>query len=262
MKYYNLANYVRYKLDLEQTLKCMEKYGEIVYSDIEGTVDYSQMTNSSIIKMWMPLCEALARKFATSQQASGVMDITDLISCGHLGLCKAVAKLDRQMLADSEDPEKTIKSFLSKRIRGAIRREIDKNRGDMRIPEHKYNEIRKNFGKDKKAVAMFFNSVFLSIDAPTDDNMVYDIPDDREPYNQELLNMYLMSLLQQHLNDKEYQVLRLSYGLDCDKHSATEIANKLGIEGSSSYVRVSQLKKQAVDKLIENVDHSQVLDYL
>ena len=259
MKYYNVENYVRYKLDLEETLKNMKH--EITY-DIDGNVDYTQMANSSIIKMWMPLCEALARKFATSQQASGVMDITDLISCGHLGLCKAVAKLDRQMLAESEDTEKTIKSFLSKRIRGAIRREIDKNRGDMRIPEHKYNEIRKNFGKDKKAVAMFFNSVFLSIDAPSDDDMIYDIPDESEPYNQELLNMYLMSLLQQHLNDKEYQVLRLSYGLDCDKHSATEIAEKIGIEGSSSYVRVSQLKKQAVDKLIENVDHSQVLDYL
>ena len=262
MKYYNVENYVRYKHDLEDTIRRMKRDGEIVYSDSEGTVDYTQMFNSSIIKMWMPLCEALARKFATSQQASGVMDITDLISCGHLGLCKAVAKLDRQMLADSEDPEKTIKSFLSKRIRGAIRREIDKNRGDMRIPEHKYNEIRKNFGKDKKAVAMFFNSVFLSIDAPGDNDMIYDIPDESEPYNQELLNMYLMSLLQQHLTDKEYQVLRLSYGLDCDKHSATEIAEKIGIEGSSSYVRVSQLKKQAVDKLIENVDHSQVLDYL
>ena len=262
MKYYNVENYVRYKLDLEETLKNMERDGEIVYSDTEGTIDYMQMTNSSIIKMWMPLCEALARKFATSQQASGVMDITDLISCGHLGLCKAVAKLDRQMLADSEDQEKTIKSFLSKRIRGAIRRQIDINRGDMRIPEHKYNEIRKNFGKDKKAVAMFFNSVFLSIDAPGDNDMIYDIPDESEPYNQELLNMYLMSLLQQHLTDKEYQVLRLSYGLDCDKHSATEIAEKIGIEGSSSYVRVSQLKKQAIDKLKANVNHSQVLDYL
>jgi len=262
MKYYNVEGYVRHKHDLEDTLKRMKRDGEIVYSDSEGTVDYTQMFDESIIKMWMPLCEALARKFATSQQASGVMDITDLISCGYEGLCKAVKKLDRTMLAESEDTEKTIKSFLSKRIRGAIRRQIDKNRGDMRIPEHKYNEIRKNFGKDKKAVAMFFNSVFLSIDAPTEDNMVYDIPDESEPYNQELLNMYLMSLLQQHLNDKEYQVLRLSYGLDCEKHSATEIADKIGIEGSSSYVRVSQLKKQAVDKLIENVDNSQVLDYL
>ena len=259
MKNYNVEGYVRHKHDLENVIHRNEKG---IYYDEEGNVDYTQMKKDTIIIMWMPLVEHLARKFATSQQASGVMTIRDLISCGYLGLCKAVKKLDRQMLSESEDTEKTIKSFFAKRIRGAIRREIDKNRGDMRIPEHKYNEIRKNFGKDKKAVAMFFNSVFLSIDAPGDDNMVYDIPDESEPYNQELLNMYLMSLLQQHLNDKEYQVLRLSYGLDCDKHSATEIANKIGIEGSSSYVRVSQLKKQAVDKLIENVDHSQVLDYL
>ena len=65
-----------------------------------------------------------------------------------------------------------------------------------------------------------------------------------------------------YLNEKEYEVLRLSYGLDCDKHSAKEIANKLNIEGTANYVRVSELKKQAVNKLIDNVDHSQVLDYL
>jgi RNA polymerase sigma factor (sigma-70 family) len=259
MKYYNVEGYVRHKLQLEKVIEKNEK--NIDYNE-HGDVDYTNMTDKAITIMWMPLCEALARKFATSQQASGVMDITDLISCGYEGLCKAVKKLDRTTLVESEDTEKTIKSFFAKRIRGAIRRQVDKNRGDMRIPEHKYNEIRKNFGKDKKAVAMFFNSVFLSIDAPGDDNMVYYIPDESEPYNQELLNMYLISLLQQHLNDKEFQVLRLSYGLDCDKHSATEIANKIGIEGTSSYVRVSQLKKQAVDKLIENVDHSQVLDYL
>ena len=92
--------------------------------------------------------------------------------------------------------------------------------------------------------------------------MIYQIPDTSEPYNIELLNMYLTSLCKLHLNKNEYEVLRLSYGLDCEKHTATEIANKLGIEGSSSYVRISQLKRQAVNTLIENVDHSQVLDFL
>jgi len=57
-------------------------------------------------------------------------------------------------------------------------------------------------------------------------------------------------------------VLRLSYGLDCEKHSAKDIADILGIKGSSSYVRISQLKKLAIDKLIEKVPHSQVIDYL
>jgi len=250
MKHYNIQNYIRYKEDLKATLLRLPD------KPWEG------YTRNELVIKFMPLVENLARKFATSQQASGVMDITDLVSSGYLGLCKAVSKLDRQMLSESEDTEKTIKSFLAKRIRGSIRRQIDINRGDMRIPEHMYNEIRKNFGKDKKMVAMFFNSVFLSIDAKSDEDMIYDIPDESEPYNKELLNLYLMSLLQQHLSDKEFQVLRLSYGLDCEKHSATEIAEKIGIEGNSSYVRVSQLKKQAVDKLIENVDHSQVLDYL
>ena len=92
--------------------------------------------------------------------------------------------------------------------------------------------------------------------------MVYQIPDKSEPYNMQLLNVYLKGLMRKYLTEKEYEVLRLSYGLDCDKHPAKEIADILKIEGSSSYVRVSQLKRQAVDKLIDNVDHSQVLDYL
>tara|TARA_Y100000590_G_scaffold313947_1_gene354890 strand:+ start:136 stop:309 length:174 start_codon:yes stop_codon:yes gene_type:complete len=37
-----------------------------------------------------PLVENLARKFSTSQQASGVMDIMDLIQDGNAGLTQAV----------------------------------------------------------------------------------------------------------------------------------------------------------------------------
>tara|TARA_R100000654_G_scaffold44239_1_gene70460 strand:+ start:358 stop:1116 length:759 start_codon:yes stop_codon:yes gene_type:complete len=252
MKHYNIQNYIRYKKDVEQTIKLIPKKS------------FSKYTRSELVVTFLPLVENLARKFATSQQASGVMAITDLIQEGSLNLIKAVDRIEWSMIEESEDPEKTIKSFLSKRIKGGIRRAIDINRGQMRLPEHVTNEIRKNFGKDKIAVSMFFNSIFLSIDAGTreDDDMFLQIEDKSEPYNQEFLNMYLTSLLKQHLNDKEYHVLRLSYGLDCDKHSAKDIAKFLNIEGSGAYVRVSQLKKQAVDKLIENVDHTQVLDYL
>ena len=131
----------------------------------------------------------------------------------------------------------------------------------MRLPEHKLNEMRNS--KDKKMVAMFFNSIFLSIDAQVNNEDVFNqIPDKSEPYNIALMNIYLKSLMTKHLNTTEYEVLRLSYGLDCDKHSAREIAQELKIEGTGNYVRISELKKQAVQKLIDNVDHSQVLDYL
>jgi len=252
MKHYNIQNYIRYKNDLDATLKRIPNK------------EFHEYTRNELVTTFLPLVENLARKFATSQQASGVMAITDLIQEGSINLIKAVDRIDWETIRISEDKEKTIKSFLSKRIKGGIRREIDKNRGQMRLPEHVINSIRKNFGKDKKAVAMFFNSIFLSIDAGTrdDDDLFLQIEDKSEPYNQEFLNMYLMSLLKSHLNKKEIDVLRLSYGLDCDKHSAKQIAEHLSIEGTGAYVRVSQLKKQAVDKLIENVDHSQVLDYL
>ena len=114
-----------------------------------------------------------------------------------------------------------------------------------------------------QAVEMFFNSVFLSLDVPiNEDGSSYDAPDETVDYNVEILSLYLKSLMQQYLNHKEFQVLRLSFGLDCNKHSAKEIASILGMKGDSSYVRVSQLKKQAIEKLIDNVPYSQVVDYL
>jgi RNA polymerase sigma factor (sigma-70 family) len=252
MKHYNIDNYVRYKKDVEKTIKNIPHK------------EFHEYTQDELITTFLPLVENLARKFATSQQASGVMDITDLIQEGSYSLIRAVSKVDWQMIKDSDDPEKTIKSFFSKRVKGGIRRAIDINRGSMRLPEHVTNELRKGFGKDKASVAAFFNSIFLSIDEGDrhEDDMFMQIEDKSEPYNQELLNMYLDSLLKMHLTDKEYHVLRLSYGLDCDKQSAKEIAKYLDIEGAGAYVRVSQLKKQAVAKLIENVDHSQVFEYL
>ena len=255
MKKYNIQNYVRYKNDLKRSMP-------------GDKIAYSYYTRDELIIKFMPLVENLARKFSTSDQASGILSINDLIQIGNEGLVKSVDRLDWLQLDDSQDIEKTLKSFISKRVKGAIRRRIDMNRGDMRIPEHKLNEIRNN-PEDKKAVALFFNSIFLSIDsiASNDDDIDGDtwansIEDKSEDYNIHLLNIYLSSLMRKYLNIKEYEVLRLSYGLDCPKHSAKEIADKLNIKGARDYVTVSELKKQAVQTLIDNVDHTQVLDYL
>ena len=251
MKKYNVQNYIRYKEDVKKSMP--------------DDKPYDKHTRKELIIKFMPLVENLGRKFSTTQQASGVMSINDIIQEGCSGLTKAVDKIDWEMLSESEDIEKTLKSFLSKRIKGAIRRAIDRNRGDMRIPEHQLNNMRKN-PKDKKMVEIFFNSIFLSIDAQVtnddEENMMYQIADKSEPYNIQLMNLYLKSLMQKHLTHNEYEVLRMSYGLDCDKYSAKAIAKELNIVGVSDYVRVSELKKQAVQKLIDNVDHSQVLDYL
>ena len=254
MKKYNIKNYIRYKKEVEEKLLKVRK-------PING--DYTYLTDEEIIINFLPLVETLSRKQSTSDQASGVLTILDLLQEGNIGLISAVGKIDREVLKKSDDQEKTIKSFLSKRIKGGIRRAVDINRGGIRIPEHKLSEIRKN-PHDEKMVSMFFNSVFSSIDDHPngDENMAYQVIDKSEPYNINLLNVYLLQLMKKHLDFKQHEVLRLSYGLDCDKHSANEVANRLDINVTTAHVRISQIKKDAIQVLIENVDSSQVLDYL
>ena len=251
MKKYSIANYIRYK----EEIKALKPKGDIW--------DYFDRTE--LIHMHLPLVENIARKFSTHTQAIGVLTILDLIQEGSIGLILAVDRLDWSVLEGTKDIDKTFKSFFGKRIKGAIRRRIDINRGNMRIPEHKLGEMRKNGGKDLRMVEMFFNSIFLSIDSKNDntgESFADSIEDPASDYNVEILNAYLLSLMDVHLNKKQYDVLRYSYGLACDKLPAKEIAKEIGLSGTSAYVRVSELKKEAINKLIDNVDHSQVVDYL
>lgn len=250
MKKYNIQNYVRYKEDIKLSMP-------------EGLF-WDEYTRDQLVIKFMYLVENLARKFSTSQQASGVMTINDLIQEGSIGLISAIDKLNWETLKESEDIEKTLKSFLSKRIKGSIRRAIDINRGDMRIPEHKINEVRRN-PKNEAIVSMFFNSIFNKLETGVNsdgENIYHQIEDNHPKYNLDILNAYLISIMKTHLDDTQFQVVRLFYGLDCDKMQASEIAKFLGIQVNTANVRISQIKKEAIDKLIDNVSPSQVVDYL
>jgi hypothetical protein len=68
--------------------------------------------------------------------------------------------------------------------------------------------------------------------------------------------------MKQHLNKTQYDVLRMSYGLNCEKLSANDVAKAIKLEVPTANVRVSQIKKDAINILIKNVDASQVIDYL
>ncbi len=247
MKNYNLDNYLRFKRDLEE-----------VMPEDKPWMEYSR---DELITKLMPFAIDIARSFSTSDQASGVMSINDIMQEAFLSLTLAVDRIDWSMMNHNDDLERQIKGFVSKRIKGGVRRAIDMNRGDIRIPEHKINEIRKNEGKDKELVQMFFNSIFLSIDENEEENG-FEVEDKSKEYNLNILNKYILSLMRQYLNDREYDVLRMSFGLDCDKLPAKKIARLLDIQGVADFVRVSQIKREAIDKLIDNVDPDQVLDFM
>ena len=97
MKKYNVQNYIRYKEDLKRSMP-KEK-------------PFKQYTRHELVVKFLPLVENLARKFSTTQQASGVMSINDLIQEGGAALQVAVDKLEWKTLDESDDVEKTLKSF-------------------------------------------------------------------------------------------------------------------------------------------------------
>ena len=78
MKKYNIQNYIRYKADVKQSIH-----------RIEGKF-WDEYSKDELAVKFLPLVENLARKFSTSDQASGVLSINDLIQEGNSGLIKAV----------------------------------------------------------------------------------------------------------------------------------------------------------------------------
>ena len=82
MKKYNIQNYVRYKGDVKRAV-----------ARLEGKM-WDEYTRKELTIKFLPLVENIARKFSTSQQASGVMSIMDMIQSGSLGLVQAVRKLE------------------------------------------------------------------------------------------------------------------------------------------------------------------------
>ena len=68
MKKYNVSNYVRYKEDLKASMP--------------DDSAYSSYTRDELIIKFMPLVENLARKFSTTQQASGHCIAKGLLRCG------------------------------------------------------------------------------------------------------------------------------------------------------------------------------------
>ena len=237
----------------------------------------------------MPLVENIAKRFSITYDSCGIVSLNDVIQEGNIGLIQAVDRIDWVKIMASDNPDKVVMSFLAKRIKGAIRRGIDKNRAAMYVPEYKLNQARELWREEKDEKmhktsnnedvsalldddqgveilfkmnsngisSILFDSMFKSIDDLTFDNL--DSAD--EEYIIHRINKALMHYMGIHLNPDEYDALRMSYGLDCEPMKSNEIAEYLGIETKTASVRISQIKRKALNKLSANVTIEQIKNF-
>ena len=70
---------------------------------------YREYTRNELIIKFMPLVETMARKFSTSDQASGILSINDFIQEGNYSLTRAVDKLDWENIRRIRRYRKNIK---------------------------------------------------------------------------------------------------------------------------------------------------------
>ena len=111
MKKYNVANYIRYKEDLKTSMP--------------DDKPYKEYTRNELVVKFMPLVETMARKFSTSDQASGILSINDFIQEGNYSLTRAVASASKYFFSDScASLESTIErtSLRCLRLRAGLRR--------------------------------------------------------------------------------------------------------------------------------------------
>jgi RNA polymerase sigma factor (sigma-70 family) len=234
--------------------------------DAENFNRFKKDIEKSVGKDKFALVESIARSFNTNIESIGMLTLEDLIQEGMLGLIKATSKIDQDVLDKSTDSEKVLKAFLSKRIKGAIRRAIDINKTCIGVPEYKITEMRKNPWDNVTYRQTHMNSNFISLDNEDTKNpeglIGYICELDDVSYTKDLLTEKLIELMDNFLTPRERKVLQLSYGIDCEKLGAKEIALEIGLHGRTAYVRVSEIKNEALAKLNNNVLESQFADLL
>ena len=195
------------------------------------------------LELYFPWVIQIANTFARDSVAIGALNLQDLIQAGYTGLVDAWNNLEH----DKEQAEKW--SYIKKRIKWAIRRDIDKHGSFIAQPINKQEKLRNNLSVADKILVNTFAKFF-------DKSMIIEA----EEYNESYANEQLGELLDNYLysnfkNTDHVEILRSSFGIDRDKPvSMKELSIKYRI--SVSYLQnlkhkmIKDLKQDEQFKII------------
>ena len=170
------------------------------------------------LKRIMPYVISIASTFPKESLATGILDLNDLIQAGHLGLLQGWDKVDWKMIKESPNPDAQLWSFLKKRIRWAIRREIDKNCSIVSTPinkmEDKRNDLKLNY-EDR---------VFVTIFPKLWELMVIEEKDVSPWISLQLEELIEDELVKVEKNVDNRNILLAFYGVGVEKKNQQELA--------------------------------------
>ena len=268
MKKYNIANYVRWK---EDVLKAISLIPKELKDEAENN-NFVNLNREQTITLFLPLVENISRKFSTSQQASGVMTIMDLIQEGNIGLMKAVDKFEYRR-------GYKFSTYATWWIRQAITRSIADQARTIRIPVHMIETINKivrtqrlilsEFGReatpeelakklrmplDKVRKVLKISKEPVSLEKPVgdeEDSSLGDFIEDTKalaPLEQAIKSNLgeATTKILSTLTPREERVLRMRFGVGMNTDHTLE---EVGLQFSVTRERIRQIEAKALRKL-------------
>ena len=185
----------------------------------------------------------IANTFPRDQIAIGILDIMDLVQAGNAGLVEAWEKVDWDLINESPNPNGQLWSFLKKRIRFAIRREIDNCGAFIKIPRRQLEEHRRDLTGIDRILVNIFPKFF------DQELIAYE---DQGSWENEKLGEVLDDMIYNNIhNHNHQQILKLCFGIDTVDDKPVSI-KKIADMYNLSVPGIKKIRQRSIEKIKEN----------
>ena len=204
-----------------------------------------KVKRGDLLELYYPWVSQIANTFARDSVAIGALNYMDLYQAGYIGLIEAY---------DTVDPDKSQAetwSYIKKRIKWAIRREIDKHGSFIAQPINKQEQQRNNLELADKILVNSYPKFFDMMMFSGDINHGYS-------WHQEQLAELIDNLLYQYVPNVTHRlIVSLSFGIDTDKAWSMK---KLASYFDTTPNYINQLKRRVISNLQQNEDFKQIIN--
>ena len=194
------------------------------------------------LEVYYPWVIQIANTFTRDAIAIGALNLQDLVQAGYVGLLEAWDNIDE----DRDQAQKW--SFIKKRIKGNIRREIDNYGTFIKVPRRALETHRKELSAIDKILVNTFPK-FFDVEIVSNDN----IQSWESVRLEELIDDYLYYNFP---NKTHVNILKDSFGIDRDKKLSLK---DLAIQYDLTEIAIKKIKSRMINKIKEDKNFEEII---
>ena len=194
------------------------------------------------LELYYPWVVQIANTFPRDNVAIGALNLQDLVQAGYVGLVDAWKHLDHS----KSQGEKW--SYIKKRIKWSIKREIENYGAFIKIPRRDIDKANAKLSNVDKILVNIFPKFF-------DDEIIYKY--DFKPYKIEQLGLILDDYLYSNFKNTDHvEILRSRFGIDRDKPLSIK---ELSIKYRKSEIGIKKIQQRMIESLRQDLEFTKII---